>query len=258
MKCHHAQDLLYLYRPGELTGKRRQELEEHLASCHTCATELNAALELEKEVSDIRQVEPRIEDPAHLLRTVMRATTETGQRPAESGQRPAGFLGTLPEWTATPAFRIAACVALFVISGTFFLQTSLDARKVATLERRLKSLSTTSGTIDQQNFQRAGLFLSGTDRITALPESLGVAVTEIRQWQKEPAAAAILLTLFGRQTENGTSIIDYLAKKHPRLASVRIDDGFDDREREILASEGEAFLKDVESLIQKGDVHHDR
>lgn len=257
MKCSQAQNLMYLYRPGELTGKRRQQLEEHLASCHTCATELKAALEMEKRVSDIRHVEPRLEDPAPFLRTVMRATTETGQRPAKSAQRPAGILGALPEWTVTQAFRIAACVTLFVISGTFFLQTSLDARQVATLERRLKSLSTTPGTIDQQNIQHAGLFLSGSDRIAALPESLGVAVTEIRQWQKEPAAAAILLTLFGRQRENGTSIIDYLAKKHPRLASVRIDDGFDDRERKILASEGEAFLKDVESLMQKGDVHHD-
>lgn len=251
MKCRQAQDLMYLYRPGELTVERRQELDEHLAACLTCAAELKAALEMETRVSEVRDLEPRLEDPARLARAIMGAI-------AEPSRRPKNLLGTLTGWTVTPAFRIAACAALFVICGTFFLQTAIDARKVATLEGRLKSLSTTPGAIGPQDVRRAGLFLSGTDRIAAFPDSLGVAVSHIRQWQKEPGMSAMLQTLFGRQGQNGTTMIDYLAKKHPRLASIRIDDGFDDREREILASEGEAFLKDVENLIRKGGVHHDR
>jgi len=251
MKCHHAQDLIYLYRPGELTGNQHQELEEHVGSCPACAAEWKAVLEMEKRVSAVRNIEPRLEDAAHLTRAIMRATVESRRRPAR-------ILGAVPEWTASPAFRIAACVALFVLSGTFFLQTAIDARKVATLEGRLKSQSTTPSTIGFQDIQRAGLFLSGTDRIAALPDSLDEAVTDLRQWQKEPAISALLKTLLGRHGQNGTSMIDYLASKHPRLASVRIDDGFDDREREILASDGEAFLKDLQMVIQKGGVHHDR
>jgi hypothetical protein len=250
MTCRQAQDLIYLYRPGELTVGRRRELEGHLASCHACAAELKAALAMEKKIFEVRNSEPRLEDAAHLTEAILRAI-------AESGQRPRTFLGRLPEWTAAPAFRIAACIVLFVLCGTFFLQTAIDARKMAALEGRLKSQNTTSGTMGPQDIERAGLFLSGTGRISALPDSLSVAATPITRWGREPAMSAVFQTLFGRQGQNGTTMIDYLAKKHPRLASIRVDDGFDDREREILASEGEAFLKDVESLIQKGGVHHD-
>jgi hypothetical protein len=251
MKCSKAQDLIYLNRPGELTGERRQELQNHLASCPTCAEESKAALEMEKRVSELRGIEPRLEHAAHLTRAIMMAT-------AESRQRPTSLPGTLPRWTVTPAFRIAACVALLMMSGSFLLQTAIDARKVATLEEQLKSVSTTPGATGYQDIQRAGLFLSDADRITALPGLLDVGMTDIRQWQKEAAMSAMLETLFGRQSRNGTTMIDYLAKKHPRLASVRIDDGIDDREREILASDGKALIKDMEILIQKGGVNHER
>jgi hypothetical protein len=251
MKCRQAQDLMYLYRPGELTGRRRRQLEAHLASCLSCTAELKVALEIEKRVSEVRNGGPHLENASRLTDAIMRAI-------AESSQRPKTLLGILPEWTVTPAFRIAACVALFMICGTFFLQTAIDARAMAALEGRLKLQSTTSNAIGPREIQRAGLLLMDADRIPVLPDSLSVAVTPARKWRKEPAMSAVLQTLLGRQVQNGTTMIDYLAKRHPRLASVRIDDGFDDREREILASDGEAFLRDVESLIQKGGVHHDR
>jgi hypothetical protein len=251
MTCHQAQDIMYLCRPGELIGEQRQELEEHVATCPACAAEMKAVWDMEKRVATVRNTEPRLEDAARLTGAILRAI-------AKPGQKPNFFIAILPEWTVTSAFRIAACIALFLLCGSFFLQTAIDARKVATLEGRMMSLSTSSNTMNPQDIQRAGLFLSGTDRFTAIPESLGVAMTEMRQWQKEPALSAILQTLFGRQDRNGTTMIDYLAKKHPRLASVRIDDGIDDREREILASDGEAFIKDMEMLIQKGGVQHDR
>jgi hypothetical protein len=251
MKCDQAQDLMYLCRPGELFGEQRQELEEHMATCTACAAEMNAVREMEKRVSEVRNTEPRLKDPAHITGAILRAIDRSRQQPDILPR-------ILPEWTTTPAFRIAACIALFLLCGSFFLQTAIDARKVATLEGRMMSLSTTSNAMEPQEIQRAGLFLSGTGWFTALPESLGIAATEITQWQKEPAMATMLATLFGRQDRYGTTMIDYLAKKHPRLASVRIDDGIDDREREILASDGEAFIKDIEMLIQKGGVLHDR
>jgi hypothetical protein len=251
MKCRQAQDLMYLYRPGELTVVRRTELEEHLASCSACSAESKSALQAEKKVSAVRNVEPRIEDAARLTRAIMKAT-------AESRQQPLGLFRVLSEWTATPIFRMAACFALFVISATFFLQTALDARKVAILEGRLKSVNSTPGSRGLRNIQRAGLILPGPGGIPTLPESLNIAVADIGQWQQEPALDAILQTLLGRRGQNGTGMIDYLVKKHPRLASVRIDDGFDDREREILAADGAAFIKEMELLIQKGGIYHGR
>jgi len=251
MKCHQAQDLIHLYRPGELTVESRQELEEHLASCPACSAQSKAALQVEKKVSEVRNIEPRFEDAVRLTRAIVRAT-------AESRQQPMDLLGALSEWTATPAFRMAACFALFVISTTFFLQTALDARKVAMLEGRLKSVNSTPGSLGLRDIQRAGFILPGSGGMPTLPESLDIAVADVGQWQQEPSLDAILQTLLGRRGQNGTSMIDYLLKNHPRLASVRIDDGFDDREREILAADGEAFIKEMEMLIQKGGTNHGR
>ncbi len=251
MKCHQAQDLIYLYRPGELTVERRQELEEHLASCSACSAESRAALQAEKRVSGVRNIEPRLGDAARLTRAIIRATVAPGQHPVD-------LFGSLSEWTAAPAFRIAACFALFMISASFFLQTVVDARKMEILEGRLKSVSSIPATISPRDIQRTGLILPGSAIIPMLPESFDVAGADIGQWQKEPALAAILQTLLGRHGQNGTTMIDYLAKKYPRLTSVRIDDGFNDREREILASDGEAFLKDMETMMQKGGVHYER
>ncbi len=251
MKCHQAQDLIYLYRPGELTAESRTELEEHLASCPACSAESKAALQTEEKVSEVRNIQPRLEDAARLTRAIMHVTAEYGQQPLD-------LLGALSEWTAAPAFRIAACFALFVISGTFFVQTAVDARKVATLEERLRSQSTTPGLIGLQDIQRAGFFLPGTGTIAALPESSGVNGSDIGRRKRGPSIPATLKAFFGGRELNETYFTDYVAKKYPRLASIRIDDGLDGAEREILASDGEAFIKDMESLMLKGGVYYDR
>jgi hypothetical protein len=251
MKCHQAQDLMYLYRPGEMTVERRRELEKHLASCPVCSAESKAALQTEKNVSEARNIEPRLEGAARLTRVIMKAA-------AESRRQPVDILGALSDRTASPAFRLAACVALFVISGTFFVQTAVDARKVATLEEQLRSHSTPPVIIGLQDFQRAGVFLPGTETIAALPESSGTSGSNNTRHRRGPGMSAILQALWGGRGPNETYFTDYMAKKYPRLASIRIDDGLDGGEREILASDGEAFIKDMETLIQKGGVYHDR
>jgi len=250
MKCRQAQDLIYLYRPGELTEARRLELGDHLASCIACAAEWKAALELEERVSDLRNIEPRLDDAALLTSAILGNV-------AASNRQPTGSLLALPAWTVSPAFRIAACVALFVVCGSFFLQTAIDANRVVRLEGQLKLLGASQSATGPLGIQRAGFLLPNTERIGTLADSLGIVITDFRKWHHESALSATLRTLLGRPGQTGMTTMDYLAKKHPRLASIRIDDGIDNREREILASEGEAFLKDVESLIRKGGVLHD-
>jgi hypothetical protein len=39
---------------------------------------------------------------------------------------------------------------------------------------------------------------------------------------------------------------------------VTLQDGLDDRERAVLANEGERFLKDLERLIRKEETTHER
>jgi len=251
MKCPEAQDLLYLYRPGELTREERRDLEAHLTSCATCAAEQKALANVEKKISDIRNTEPQLNNPAHLVDAIMRATVTAGHLAGNPFEN-------LLSWTTAPAFHLAACIALFMLCGTFFLQTAMDARSIVTLEERLKSERTAPSAMRANELQRAGLPFPATDRIS-LPAALrGDAGTHLRRWRQEPTLEAILMVLLGRQASPETTVIDYLAKRHPRLASVRIDDGIDDHEREILASDGEALIIELESLMLKGGIHNER
>ena len=252
MNCSQAQDLIYLYRPGELTGGQRQELENHLSSCSACAAERKAALETEKRVSAIRNIEPRLDDPALLSGAIMGAITEYNPRTG------GGFLA-LPAWASAPAFRVAACIALFILCGSFFLQSALDATKLSALEVRLNTLSMTGSAAGPVDIRFGSLFDPHTGGLETLPGRVGIGESDIRRWRNDAGVSGALQTLFGRPEGSGTTgFFDYLSKKHPRLASIRIENGLDDREREIIASEGEAFLKEVESLMREGGVHHDR
>ncbi len=251
MKCREVQHQLYLYRPGELTTERREAVERHLAVCPDCAARRDAVLELEKRISEIRGMEPRIEDPAGLTSAVMRATLEA-ERPAARTSR------VLFDWSVSPAFRVAACLILFLLSGLFFAQTAVDARKVTALEYRLKSERVSSGAHWPVAARKAGLSPPALD-LLALPAHVrNHAAGYLNGNTNEPDLTAVLGLLFGQQRSEGTALFEYLATRYPRLASVRIDDGIDAREQEILFSDGEACMEEISQVIHKTGVRHDR
>jgi hypothetical protein len=48
------------------------------------------------------------------------------------------------------------------------------------------------------------------------------------------------------------TLAELLIQKYPGLASVVTADGFDERERRILETEGRAFMNDLEKILQEG------
>ena len=52
------------------------------------------------------------------------------------------------------------------------------------------------------------------------------------------------------------TLMDRLKKKYPALFTVTLDDGLDERERAILATEGRAFLNEMELLVSLGETSH--
>ena len=251
MKCREVQHQLYLYRPGELTTERRKAVERHLAVCPDCAARRDAMLELEKNISEIRAIEPRIGDPAGLTSAVMRATLEADGPAARSSR-------VLFDWSVSPAFRVAACLILFLLSGLFFAQTAVDARKVTALEYRLMSERVSTGAQWPVAARKAGLSPSALSLLTLPAHVRNHAAGYLNGSADEPGLTAVLSTLFGRQRSEGTALFEYLATRYPRLASVRIDDGVDAREQEILSSDGEACMKELLQLMHKTGVRHDR
>jgi len=251
MKCREVQHQLYLYRPGELTDERRRAIERHLAVCPDCTARRDAVLELEKRISEIRGMEPKIDDPAGLTDAVMRATLDAGGPAMRSS-------GVLFDWSVSPAFRVAACLILFLLSGLFFAQTAVDARKVTALEDRLKSERVSAGEHWPAAARKAGLSPSALSLLTLPAPVRNHAAGYLDGITNEPDLTAVLGALFERQRNEGDALFEYLATRYPRLATVRIDDGVDAREQDILSSDGEACIEEISQLVHKTGVRHDR
>ena len=251
MKCREVQHQLYLYRPGELTTEHQKAVERHLAVCPDCAAMRDSMLELEKRISEIRGMEPRTKDPAGLTDTVMRAALDADGPAMRSA-------GVLFDWSVSPAFRVAACLILFLLSGLFFAQTAVDARKVTALEYRLKSERVSAGDRWPAAARKAGLSPPVLSLLTLPAHVRNNAAGYLSGIMNEPDLTAVLGMLFERQRNEGDALFEYLATRYPRLATVRIDDGVDAREQEILSSDGEACIKEISQLMHKTGVRHDR
>lgn len=73
LKCRQAKNLLSPYMDGELHGKQKAALEEHLASCEACREELEFLRTISETIRDIFR---RIEPPPDLLERTMRRIRE--------------------------------------------------------------------------------------------------------------------------------------------------------------------------------------
>jgi hypothetical protein len=86
--------------------------------------------------------------------------------------------------------------------------------------------------------------------ISSIPSNtkeLGINPEQVL-WIKE-----IFNMLRGSQSPRKIPFVEYFAKKYPGLASITVENGIDDSERRILSTEGAAFMKELEQLIQSGD-----
>jgi len=140
--------------------------------------------------------------------------------------------------TRTPSaavwrIQLACSLALLLIVFAFVAQTYSDARKVFALEQRLQ------GEVEAQPFSTG-----------ALPEQLRAEVLSVPELLR-------LIHDFGHafgesNRSNQHTLMDYIAKNYPGLATIDLNDGIDERERGILATEGETLLKELESIVRNG------
>jgi len=142
MTCDQAREVIALTRPGETSETETRALTEHLGSCALCTRLYRDALSLNEKIAALRAVEPVLEDPEGLVRSVMQIVDEThpAQRPTSRGRRASRLRGRDHDAVAPAAgfrtSRIAFAVAAAIIA-VFLMQTTMDARKLAALELRL-------------------------------------------------------------------------------------------------------------------------
>ena len=108
MRCIKARKWLYTYLDGELNGRRRAALEDHLRRCSSCAAELYRSKEQWTELADVG---PAPSIPSNLWGHVNQALDEAKQLPWYRLRR-AQLLR---------AACVTACVAMGFAVGALFL-----------------------------------------------------------------------------------------------------------------------------------------
>jgi anti-sigma factor RsiW len=103
MTCVAAHELIESYLDGELDPSLQAEVEDHLASCSSCAEE---HARLRKLQTDIRTQAPYYNPPAGLERRVRAALAQVAKQAAKSEAKPSSGAW---QWFALAATILLAC-----------------------------------------------------------------------------------------------------------------------------------------------------
>jgi hypothetical protein len=225
--CRKIERLIHLHREGERTPDEDRKVRDHVARCAACSGLLRSVERAGAEISHARNTwESAFAGPGLVNRTLGEIR---GAGAFRSRISPLGRAGLRP----AIAFALFCAVVLAAQQGR-------DAWESAKMERRLAALAGSGGTAQ----------VTVADGVSALAAALmprsnggrGAGVV------RASAVPGFLIPGFG-----GGDLFRMYADKYPSLASVDPYDGIDDREREVLATEGKAFLDEFRTLVRKGE-----
>jgi hypothetical protein len=201
----------------------------HADRCPECAAELARINDTQKVFDSLRNAEPVLGNPFELTTAIM-------HRVHSRNERARSPVLSLPVFLSIRVQR-AVQFACILLVATFFLQSILDARRMAALDERLVQVRPPA-----------------TGRDVMPPYS----VAEAKEMLHTLSAS---IGPFGGNLRIGplqqATLMDRLRNKYPALFTVTVDDGLDERERAILATEGRAFLNEVELLVRLGETPHE-
>jgi hypothetical protein len=226
---------MHLNREGELPEGVRTRILRHAERCTGCAAELDLIRRTEGVSASLRHSEPVLRDPALLTLEVMRRVEAGGLSP-----KGRWFDRVLAEWIpldVPSGLRFAAVLLVLV----FFTQSTVDGNRMARLDERLaqvpagraEQLPSLSSIAGSSSLASA---LAGAD-----PDEIGLTG---------------LLRVLGSSPPGTSSLMDRLRTKYRGLFSVSAEDGLNERERAILATEGRAFLKELEQYVVLAEANH--
>jgi hypothetical protein len=204
-------------------------VHQHASECPDCAAELEIIRRTEKAYSALTRFEPTLHDPEGLTDAVMHRILSR-----QPGYRWTDLLAIPIPVQHALRFAAAALVCAF-----FSLSVS-DAFKMSQMVERLSHVT-----------------LPATGQLDALVSSRA-ETTRLMSGRRVNEAGVLQLVQVLAASPQTTSMMDQFRTKYPGLFSITTDDGLDDREKFILATEGKAFLKDVEQLISMAEGTHAR
>jgi hypothetical protein len=241
-ECRKIESLIYLYRKGELSADESKKVLEHTKSCSQCREIIQQLLTIDTTLLPLREKVPDLNENESLvnetINRIAKINVSTG-----AGEKKSLNLDVVFGW-----LRPALSFIVLAVTLLFVTQQSRDARKISDLEIHMQALKGNVRSDVSYTNSDARRFI---DRVTLEDKkgfsssinTAGIGLDPMRMIGSE------LLELF----KNKNGLFDFLSSRYPNLSKVNIEDGINDTERKILATEGKALMKEFEQLLQEGE-----
>ncbi|MEX2116957.1 MAG: zf-HC2 domain-containing protein [Bacteroidota bacterium] len=238
--CRDIKPLLYLHRKGELTPEEDFTVRTHLEACSNCAGIRQALSEIDDLLLPGRSAAPTLRNDRILIERALAGVDRKDQRNRSDYTE---ILDRILSWGRPALATVVATMACL-----FVFQETRDALKTSSLERRLQVRGDAS-------IPHAMALIP-----YAMPSGEIFTPGEIRTFLSNPRTTAgvgedqlkilgsILPGIFGSSDD----LFTRLATRYPNIARVTFDDGLDEEERTILATEGKSLMKELETLLSQG------
>jgi hypothetical protein len=242
--CNRIEPLLYLYRDGELTAGEERAVMEHLGECPSCRAVVTGLRKLGDALSAGAGYAGATDaDPLVVGRT-LDVIRKNSRRLSGSGSGPG--VAVRLAGRLRPAFGFA----ILCLTVLFCYQQAHDAYR----------MTLTEGLLAVRSVRESGGRPGVTMDLYRLLDALSPGGW--RQRTIGPVSAASLIPWFipsgsrpesGEYPRAGDDLFRKFSAKYPRLSGVNPYDGIDEREREILSTEGPAFLAEFRNFIKEGE-----
>jgi len=241
-ECRKIESLIYLYRKGELSADESKKVLEHTKSCSQCREIIQQLLTIDATLLPLREKVPDLNENESLvnetINRIAKINVSTG-----AGEKKSLNLDVVFGW-----LRPALSFIVLAVTLLFVTQQSRDARKISDLEIHMQALKGNVRSDVSYTNSDARRFI---DRVTLEDKkgfsssinTAGIGLDPMRMIGSE------LFELF----KNKNGLFDFLSSRYPNLSKVNIEDGINDTERKILATEGKALMKEFEQLLQEGE-----
>lgn len=241
--CHRIRHLLYLYRDGELSPKEKPIIDKHTKECSSCASILEKLHRTDYAIQQYRTQSIPKTDKDEVVNAAIQQVMKYKSRSTKYKVFPdSGLLATVVRPVLLSTIAAALCFLCF--------QQIRDAVRISTLENRLKQSGTAyvaEQSEDNVKSEIRALKWRNPERQNSpfSPQRSRAYVGSDLQNQ--------VLSLWRHLIGKENDFIDYLLNRYPGLASITMDDGLSKEEREILSTEGRAFIRELEQLIKEGE-----
>ena len=235
--CRKIKPLLHLYREGELSEDEKTRVVEHIKTCSRCRVIHDQLLSIDAALKGLRaQVPEAVSDPGLVGETIDLISKKKDV--GGSGEYLDDLLDLIFSW-----LRPALSLTLIAAAILFVTQQARDSIKVAELENRLSVRGNVVAAEASSKDNLASLQQRAKKLMSSKPSMAAIV--------SDPSGllGSGLMELF----RHNPGLFEVLSRRYPNLSSITLDDGLDDRERKILATEGKALIKEFEQLVHEGE-----